>query len=44
MANWDITCEELANCYNVSIEDTLKIDFGLTDEEIAEVMKELFGD
>lgn len=44
MTQWDITCEELTNCYNVSIEDTLKIDFGLTDAEVNEVMKELFGD
>ena len=43
MAQWDIRCEELTNSYNMSIEDTLKLDFGLTDDEIAEVMNELFG-
>ena len=41
MAQWDIRCEEIS--YSTNMEDTLRFDFGLTDEEIEEFMAEYFG-
>ena len=41
MSQWDIRCEEIS--YSTNMEDVLRYDFGLTDEEVEEFMAEYFG-